>query len=93
VVRGLPNLVCVRGNTTPATLGVVDLHTSTMKPDLAISCRSAKSPRLTRTFCYGCRVTIKKRSPVHGSQRKPVWDYVMDYLTALRMFHSFDTQI
>jgi diadenosine tetraphosphatase ApaH/serine/threonine PP2A family protein phosphatase len=30
---------------------------------------------------------------VHGSPRNPVWDYIMDYMTAERMFQFYDTRI
>jgi diadenosine tetraphosphatase ApaH/serine/threonine PP2A family protein phosphatase len=39
------------------------------------------------------RLTVNGITIVHGSPRNPVWDYVMDYMTASRMFQYFDTRI
>ena len=94
-VRELPNLICVRGNHDAATLGEVDQQTFNHEASLAITWTkrvlNAKSKEfllsLTEKEIQG-DVTL-----VHGSPRNPVWDYVMDYMTAVRMFSYYETRI
>ncbi|NMB60791.1 MAG: metallophosphoesterase family protein [Chloroflexi bacterium] len=95
VVRGLPNLVCVRGNHDAAILGDVDQHTFNHEASLAITWTKREITADSQDFLLRLPETIiqKEVTLVHGSPRNPVWDYVMDYLTALRMFQFFDTQI
>jgi len=95
VVRELPKLVCVRGNHDAATLGDVDQHTFNHEASLAISWTKRVLTADSQEFLLHLpEVTVQdKVTLVHGSPRNPVWDYVMDYLTALRMFQFFDTQI
>ncbi len=95
VVRDLPNLVCVRGNHDAATLGEVDQHTFNHEASIAISWTKRVLSAQSQSYLLQLPETEKMDTVtlVHGSPRNPVWDYVMDYMTALRMFQFFDTQI
>ncbi len=95
VVRDLPNLVCVRGNHDAATLGEVDQHTFNHEASIAISWTKRVLSAESQSFLLQLPETEKMDTVtlVHGSPRNPVWDYVMDYMTALRMFQFFDNQI
>ena len=95
VVRDLPNLVCVRGNHDAATLGEVDQHTFNHEASIAISWTKRVLSAQSQGFLLQLPETEKMDAVtlVHGSPRNPVWDYVMDYMTALRMFQFFDNQI
>lgn len=94
-VRELPNLVCVRGNHDAATLGEVDQQTFNHEASLAITWtkRQLKAEGQKYLLSLPERLVVNDITIVHGSPRNPVWDYVMDYMTALRMFQFFDTRI
>lgn len=95
VVRDLPNLLCVRGNHDAAVVGDVDQHAFNHEASLAISWTKRELDADSQEFLLQLPETVVKDNVtlVHGSPRNPVWDYVMDYMTALRMFQFFETQI
>jgi len=94
-VRGLPNLLCVRGNHDAATLGEVDQQTFNHEAGLAITWTKRILNAESQKFLLGLPEKIIEGDVtlVHGSPRNPVWDYVMDYLTAVRTFSYFNTRI
>lgn len=94
-VRELPKLVCVRGNHDAATLGAVDQNTFNHEASLAITWTKRNLNAESQEFLQGLdeKLVIGDITLVHGSPRNPVWDYIMDYMTALRMFQFFDTRI
>ncbi len=95
VIRNLPNLICVRGNHDAAVLGEVDQHTFNHEASLAITWTKRNLNAESQEFLLGLpeKEVIDDITIVHGSPRNPVWDYVMDYQTALRTFQFFDTRI
>jgi diadenosine tetraphosphatase ApaH/serine/threonine PP2A family protein phosphatase len=95
LVRDLPNLVCVRGNHDAATLGEVDQNTFNHEASLAITWTKRNLNAESQEFLLSLpeRLLIDDITLVHGSPRNPVWDYIMDAMTAERMFQFFDTQI
>ena len=95
LVRDLPNLVCVRGNHDAATLGEVDQNTFNHEASLAITWTKRILNAESQEFLLSLpeRQKIDDITLVHGSPRNPVWDYIMDYMTAERMFQFFDTRI
>lgn len=94
-VRELPNLICVRGNHDAATLGEVDQQTFNHEASLAITWTKRVLNAESQEFLLSLPERIIKDdiTLVHGSPRNPVWDYVMDYMTAVRMFSYFNTRI
>ncbi len=95
MIRDLPNLVCVRGNHDAATLGEVDQQTFNHEASLAITWtkRHLNAEGLEYLLSLPEKLVMDDITIVHGSPRNPVWDYVMDYMTAVRMFQFFDTEI
>ena len=95
LVRELPNLLCVRGNHDAATLGEVDQNTFNHEASLAITWTKRNLNAESQEFLLGLpeRVVKDDITFVHGSPRNPVWDYIMDYMTAVRMFEFYDTRI
>ncbi len=95
LVRELPNLVCVRGNHDAATLGEVDQNTFNHEASLAITWTKRILNAESQEFLLSLpeRLVMDDITLVHGSPRNPVWDYIMDYMTAERMFQFFDTRI
>ncbi len=94
-IRNLPNLECVRGNHDAATLGEVDQHTFNHEASLAITWTKHNLNAESQEFLLSLpeKRVVNGITLVHGSPRNPVWDYVMDYITALRMFAFYDTTI
>ena len=93
MVRDLPNLVCVRGNHDAATLGEVDQQTFNHEASLAITWTKRNAEGLEYLLSLPEKLVMDDITIVHGSPRNPVWDYVMDYMTAVRMFQFFDTEL
>ena len=94
-VRELPNLKCVRGNHDAATLGEVDQQTFNHEASLAITWTKRELNAESQEFLLSLpeKLVIGDVTLVHGSPRNPVWDYVMDYMTAVRMFSYYETRI
>ncbi|HUV15723.1 MAG TPA: metallophosphoesterase family protein [Pelolinea sp.] len=94
-VRDLPNLICVRGNHDAATLGEVDQQTFNHEASLAITWTKRHLNAESQEYLLSLpeKLVINDVTIVHGSPRNPVWDYVMDFMTAVRMFQFFDTGI
>jgi predicted phosphodiesterase len=95
IVRDLPNLVCVRGNHDAAALGEVDQQTFNHEASLAITWTKRNLNAKSQEFLLALpeKVVIDNVCIVHGSPRNPVWDYIMDYMSAVRTFQFFDTRI
>ncbi|HEY59833.1 MAG TPA: metallophosphoesterase [Anaerolineae bacterium] len=95
LVRDLPNLECIKGNHDSAALGEVDQQTFNHEASLAISWTKHALTAASKEFLLSLPEQIVKGEVtlVHGSPRNPVWDYVMDYMTAIRMFQFFDTRL
>jgi diadenosine tetraphosphatase ApaH/serine/threonine PP2A family protein phosphatase len=85
----------VRGNHDAATLGEVDQNTFNHEASLAITWTKRNLNAESQEFLLSLpeRRIIGDVTMVHGSPRNPVWDYIMDAMTAERMFQFFDTRI
>ncbi len=95
MMRDLPNLLCVRGNHDAATLGELNQQAFNQEASLAITWtkRHLNAEGLEYLLSLPEKLVVNDATLVHGSPRNPVWDYVMDYMTALRMFPFFETKI
>ncbi|MCD6577590.1 MAG: metallophosphoesterase family protein [Anaerolineaceae bacterium] len=94
-VRELPNLTCVRGNHDAAALGKVDQQTFNHEASLAITWTKRALNAKSQEFLLSLpeKIVVGNVTLVHGSPRNPVWEYVMDYMTAMRVFSYFETRI
>lgn len=94
-VRKLPNLICVRGNHDAATIGEVDQQTFNHEAGLAITWTKRVINAESKEYLLSLpeRDRYNDITIVHGSPRNPVWDYVMDFRTALHMFTYFETRV
>jgi len=94
-IRELPNLICIRGNHDAATLGEVDQQTFNHEAGLAITWTKRVLNAKSQEFLLSLpeKMVIGDVTLTHGSPRNPVWEYVMDYMTAVRVFPHFETRI
>ena len=94
-VRELPNLICVRGNHDAASIGEVDQQTFNHEAGLAITWTKRVINAESKEYLLSLpeRETYNDITIVHGSPRNPVWDYVMDFRTAVHMFNYFETRV
>jgi diadenosine tetraphosphatase ApaH/serine/threonine PP2A family protein phosphatase len=82
-------------NRDAATLGEVDQQTFNHEASLAITWtkRNLKAEGMEYLMSLPEKLVVNDVTIVHGSPHNPVWDYVMDYMTASRMFQFYDTRI
>jgi len=94
-VRQLPNLLCIRGNHDAALLGDVDQQVFNHDASLAITWTRHIIDSASREFLANLpeKLEVQETTLVHGSPINPVWDYLMDYPTALRCFSHFQTRL
>jgi diadenosine tetraphosphatase ApaH/serine/threonine PP2A family protein phosphatase len=94
-VRKLPNLLCVRGNHDAAVLGEMDQQTFNHEASLAITWTKHVINAESLDFLLNLPETVVEGDVtlVHGSPRNPVWEYLMDYPTALQVFPYFDSRL
>jgi predicted phosphodiesterase len=94
-VRSLPNLKCVLGNHDAAVLGKMDQETFNHEAGLAISWTRRVINSESHNFLAGLAETdvSGEVTLAHGSPRNPVWEYLMDYPTALQAFPFFETRL
>ena len=94
-VRGLANLKCVRGNHDAALLGDVDQQIFNRDAGLAITWTKRIINPDSREFLLNLpeKLEVDDVTLVHGSPINPVWDYLMDYPTALQCFPYYQTRL
>lgn len=94
-VRGLPNLLCVRGNHDAALLGDLDQQVFNHDASLAITWTRRIIDTRSQEFLASLPEKLESGEVtlVHGSPINPVWDYLMDYPTAMQCFPYFQTRL
>ena len=94
-VRKLPNLRCVLGNHDAAVLGKMDQQTFNHEASQAITWTKHVINSESQDFLLNLPETLVEGDVTlaHGSPRNPVWEYLMDYPTALQVFPFFDTRL
>jgi len=93
IIRSLPNLLCLRGNHDSAVCGL------TRKEDFNLSAQKVlrwTEKQLTEgNRRYLASLPARKETGevtlVHGSPRRPIWEYIMDSTTAQENFDHFET--
>ncbi|MEA2007685.1 MAG: metallophosphoesterase family protein [Chloroflexota bacterium] len=93
IVRNLPNLVCLQGNHDQATVNIID--TSSFNPEAQASVHWTQKTLTETAKTYleelPSRIQLEGVTLVHGSPRKPVWEYIIDPYTATKNFEYFET--
>ena len=89
-----PNLMCVLGNHDVAALGRMPLESFTGDARRALVWQervlSASSMKFLESLPQEAQ-TVKNVTLVHGSPRDPVWEYILNTLTARLNFAAFET--
>lgn len=94
-IRGLPNILCVRGNHDLAICGGADLDIFNNEAGEAIlvSRRMIAVEALEYLRALPEKLVSDLVTLIHGSPRNPVWEYVLDAGIAAENFSSFETQL
>jgi diadenosine tetraphosphatase ApaH/serine/threonine PP2A family protein phosphatase len=90
-VRNLPAFTCLMGNHDAAALGQVDLRTfnNEARLSLQIMRRILKEENMDYLRSLPLTSTIGEATMAHGSPRNPVWEYILDTVTAQENFAHF----
>ena len=93
LVRALPHLTCLVGNHDMAALGEIDVAEFNPEAQIAVEWTRAAINDETRRYLRSLpeRGKFNRYTLVHGSPRKPVWEYVLDRHVACANFPYFDT--
>ena len=93
-VRGLPNLTCMLGNHDVAILGRMELAAFNNDARRSLTWTSSVLTADNMEFLHSLPQSTCVRGEVtlaHGSPRDPVWEYILNTLTARLNFEHFET--
>jgi predicted phosphodiesterase len=93
-LRSLPNLTCLLGNHDVAVLGQMNfaVFNSDAKKSLFWQQKAVSQDNLDYLRSLPQETVVQgNASLAHGSPRDPVWEYVLNTLTARLNFDAFDT--
>ena len=92
-MRALPNLTCLMGNHDKASLGGMDIEEFNPEAQHALDWTASRLTAETRDYLRALpeRVEHGQYTLVHGSPRRPVWEYIMDRAVACANFAYFTT--
>jgi len=94
-VSSLPNLTCVLGNHDVAVLGMMPLVAFNGDARTSLEWQIATLSQNNVDFLRGLPhkpVIYEDVTLVHGSPRDPVWEYILNMLSARINFQAFDTR-
>lgn len=92
-LRTLPNLICLMGNHDAAALGQIELDTFNREARRSIEWIRDQLTAPNHAFLAGLNetVVIDSVTLAHGSPRNPVWEYLLESISAAENFYFFDT--
>lgn len=92
-VRFLPNLVCLIGNHDAAVVDRIDINTFNPEARQAVwwTQRVLTASNMAYLQSLPEHQAIDSVTLVHGSPRRPVWEYLLDTTTATQNFTHFET--
>ena len=95
LLRLLPGLTCLVGNHDAAALGEIDLAAFNRDASLSSQWTRAVLTSENIAFLRGLpeKLVIEQVTLAHGSPRNPVWEYLLDTITAAANFEFFGTQL
>ncbi len=95
LIKGLPGLVCVKGNHDAAILGEITINSFNYEARASLQWLATEISPENKDWLRNLEKTIvlENVTLVHGSPNSPVWEYVMDVRTAQENMDGFDTPL
>jgi len=93
-VRDIPNLTCILGNHDMAAIGKMPLEAFNGDARRSLTYHQQVLSASNMDFMRSLSANIKVRGEAtlaHGSPRDPLWEYILNALTARLNFDHFDT--
>ncbi|GAB4397488.1 MAG: metallophosphoesterase family protein [Anaerolineales bacterium] len=93
-IRSLPNLTCLMGNHDAATLDLIDLDSFNHEARLAVLWTRKQVSNHSLNFLRAQPEATRLNDSVtlaHGSPRAPLWEYILERISAQINFDYFDT--
>jgi predicted phosphodiesterase len=94
-LTALPNLTCLIGNHDAAAVGLIDLNAFNREAKLSARWTQATLTTAHRDFIALLpeRIEIEGTTLTHGSPRSPIWEYLLDPVSARENFACFTTDL
>ncbi len=94
-LQNLPNLICLIGNHDAAALGSIDLNAFNREARHSARWTQSLLTSSSRQFLNGLpqRTIIRDITLAHGSPRSPVWEYLLDPVSAFDNLPFFRTDL
>jgi predicted phosphodiesterase len=93
-IRDIPNLTCILGNHDMAAIGKMPLEAFNGEARRSLAYHSKVITADNMDFMRSLSANVKVRGDAtlaHGSPRDPLWEYILNALTARLNFDCFDT--
>jgi len=92
-VAGLKNLTCLIGNHDQAALGLIPLSRFNRDASEAVAWTQQIIEGENKAFLETLpnKVTLNNFTIAHGSPNQPIWEYILDPLSADRNFEAFES--
>jgi predicted phosphodiesterase len=92
-VREFPELLCIGGNHDKAAIGDLDLDAFNGEARRALEWTNSQVSPETRKYLHELpeQITHESFTLVHGSPRRPLWEYLLDAPRVQSTFSSFHT--
>jgi predicted phosphodiesterase len=92
-VSALPELICLIGNHDQAVLGLIPLSRFNRDAGAAAAWTQEILKEENRAYLetLPSKVTIEEFTLAHGSPNQPIWEYILDPMTADRNFDALET--
>ena len=92
-ISGLDNLTCLIGNHDQAALGLIPLSRFNRDASEAVAWTQQIIEEENKAFLESLpsKVTLNNCTLAHGSPNQPIWEYILDPLSADRNFEAFES--
>ncbi|MBI5952616.1 MAG: metallophosphoesterase family protein [Chloroflexi bacterium] len=93
-IRDIPNLTCILGNHDMAVIGKMPLEAFNGEARRSLAYHEKVISASNMSFMRSLSANVKVRGEAtlaHGSPRDPLWEYIINGLTARLNFDHFDT--
>jgi diadenosine tetraphosphatase ApaH/serine/threonine PP2A family protein phosphatase len=92
-IQALPELLCLIGNHDQAAMGEIPLSRFNHDAGSVVAWTQDNLDESNLTFMrtLPSKVTLEHFTLAHGSPNQPIWEYILDPLSADRNFEAFET--